>query len=367
MTPRTHAAWAQAGPGVSTRAARLPSAGRRRPQVAASATTDVSTENKAKPDWTGNDLLSRAVNAAIGFKPLFSVMKFGARQTLKGSAQKAGVPWTETVRDLEQSEVYQIKQEIEDQSLQYPDYYTQSFHGYDEGNLNWLAAFEVEPASEVMALRVWRKETLTPLQAQTRLRKAIFKEIRTFQEANNLREAHDIIDIGCSVGVSTRWLAAEWPRAQVTGLDLSPHFLAVAELRERQLGGGAGQRQRIHYLHANMESSGLPDASFDLIAAQYVVHECPAHAIEGLVRECRRLLRPGGTLALCDLNPRSKVIQGLPPVLFTLMKSTEPHSDEYYQFDIEGCMRDNGLQAVNTVECNPRHRVVLGCLPAAEA
>ena len=38
------------------------------------------------------------------------------------------------------------------------------------------------------------------------------------------------------------------------------------------------------------------------------------------VRECRRLLRPGGTLALSDNNPRSKVIQNLPPVLFTLMK-----------------------------------------------
>ena len=38
--------------------------------------------------------------------------------------------------------------------------------GYDEGNLNWLAAFEVEPAGDVMALRVWKTEELTPLQAQ---------------------------------------------------------------------------------------------------------------------------------------------------------------------------------------------------------
>ena len=38
------------------------------------------------------------------------------------------------------------------------------------------------------------------------------------------------------------------------------------------------------------------------------------------VKECRRLLRPGGVLAIADNNPRSKVIQNLPPVLFTLMK-----------------------------------------------
>jgi len=32
---------------------------------------------------------------------------------------------------------------------------------------------------------------------------------------------------------------------------------------------------------------------------------------------------------------RSKVIQTLPPAIFTLMKSTEPHSDVYYTFDVE--------------------------------
>ncbi len=41
------------------------------------------------------------------------------------------------------------------------------------------------------------------------------------------------MDVGCSVGVNTRWLAQEFPGASVVGLDLSPYFLAVAELRER--------------------------------------------------------------------------------------------------------------------------------------
>ena len=43
------------------------------------------------------------------------------------------------------------------------------------------------------------------------------------------------------------------------------------------------QRQRIKYLHANMESTGLPDASFDLVAVQFVTQECPAHVIDNLV------------------------------------------------------------------------------------
>ena len=42
------------------------------------------------------------------------------------------------------------------------------------------------------------------------------------------------------------------------------------------------------------------------------------------------------------------------------MKSTEPHSDEYYQMDMEAAMRQAGFQAVVTKETDARHRAVLG-------
>ncbi len=57
---------------------------------------------------------------------------------------------------------------------------------------------------------------------------------------------------------------------------------------------------------------------------------------------------------------RSKTIQNLPPVLFTLMKSTEPHSDSYYSTDLEGIMRNAGLTNVQYQASDHRHRVVLG-------
>jgi ubiquinone/menaquinone biosynthesis C-methylase UbiE len=306
------------------------------------------------------------VNSAINFPPLFAVMKLGARAAIKGTAEKRGIPWADNVATLERSEVFHIREEIENKSLSYPDYYIQPFHGYDEGNLNWKAAFEVEPATDAMALRVWKAETeLTPLQAQTRLRGNIFAKMQAYMAEHCLSaEPRDVLDVGCSVGVSTRWIAGEWPRAQVTGIDLSPYSLAVAELRERQSGGGGGARRRIRYLHANAESTGLPDASVDLITLQFIIHECPGAVIESLVNEARRLLRPGGIIALTDNDPRSPVIQGLPPVLFTLMKSTEPHSDEYYQYDVEMAMREAGFVGVVTTRSDPRHRTVMGHLKA---
>ena len=41
------------------------------------------------------------------------------------------------------------------------------------------------------------------------------------------------VDAACSAGESTRRLAARFPEAQLAGIDLSPNFLAVAELRRR--------------------------------------------------------------------------------------------------------------------------------------
>jgi SAM-dependent methyltransferase len=343
-------------------------------------TSSTPSDDKLMPDWAGDKLLSRVVNAAINFPPLFSVMKVGARAAIKGTAEKRSVPWAGNVSTLESTtEVYKIKEEIEDPNLVYPSYYTQPFHGYDTGNLSWQAAFEVEPASDAMALRVWKEETeLTPMAAQTRLRMAILDAAADFIKQHNLETPSDILDIGSSVGVSTRWLAHYWPAAQVTGLDLSPYFLAVAELRERQAeagapagdglvtpgsaGGGATPtpRKRIKFIHANMECSGLPDASYDMVSVQFVTHECPAAVLTNICREATRLVRPGGVVLFADNNPRSKVIQNLPPVLFTLMKSTEPWSDEYYAYDLEDGMRAAGLQGVVTVESDPRHRAVLG-------
>ena len=60
----------------------------------------------------------------------------------------------------------------------YPDYYTVPFHAYDEGNLNWLAAYEVEPASYAMALRTFKGEGLTASEAMERLRGNINEQMQ---------------------------------------------------------------------------------------------------------------------------------------------------------------------------------------------
>eukprot|EP00249_Psilotum_nudum_P009922 c22233_g1_i4 orf=760-1422(+) len=174
----------------------------------------------------------------------------------------------------------------------------------------------------------------------------------------------DILDIGCSVGVSTRCLAEKFPSAEMTGLDLSPYFLAVAQYKDKLSVAKGNERQRpIRWLHADGEETGLPSASFDIVSLAYVIHECPQYATRRLLKEAFRLLRPGGTVALTDNSPKSKVIQNLPPVLFTLMKSTEPWMDEYYSLDLESAMVEVGFVNVKSILTDPRHRTTTGSVP----
>lgn len=317
-----------------------------------------------KPLWAGDEPLSRFVSALISIKPLFAIMRVAARQVLISSANKKGIPWRQISEQCLASDVYAEKDILENPSIVYPDYYLQSFHGYLDGNLSWQAASEVEPATSSMIIRAI-PSAKTVEEANQVLRGNWLKAIEDhhYQHSGGC-VIRDILDVGCSVGISTRFLADKFPSAQVTGLDLSPYFVAVAQHKDKQQATAGLRREKpIRWLHAKGEDTGLPAASFDVVSFAYVIHECPQHATIGLLKEAFRLLRPGGTVALTDNSPRSKLIQDLPPVLFTLMKSTEPWMDEYYTMDLEEVMREVGFKNVTSILTDPRHRTATGTVP----
>jgi ubiquinone/menaquinone biosynthesis C-methylase UbiE len=332
--------------------------------------------DKKKPDWAGDDLLSQFVNLLIQTKPIYAVMKYQARQVLIKTAERNGIAWRKNCEELAASGVQGQLDQITNAAIAYPDYYQAPFHAYDQGNLCWQAAFEAEPATYAMALRVWPKESLTWQEAQDRLRDSFHQVLAT----HGPQKVRDILDMGCSIGISTLALHRFYqnranqnhshqtfsdqhlfdeanPQIAVhtVGLDLSPYMLAVARQRD--------VHREIEWIHGKAEQTHFPDASFDLVTLQFVTHELPGEASQAIFQEVWRLLRPGGCLAIVDNNPESPVIQNLPPVLFTLMKSTEPWSDEYYTFDIQGAMQAVGFEKLMTVASDPRHRTILGQKP----
>ncbi|XP_072958420.1 uncharacterized protein [Typha angustifolia] len=315
--------------------------------------------NLDRPRWAGETPLSRLVGALIAFKPLYSLMKVGARNVLIKTAEKSNVPWRDMAKKILESDVYEELEKIRDPSVVYPDYYLNPFHAYDDGNLSWLAAAEAEAATMSMTRRAI-PDASSAEEATQILRGGWLNAIEEYRQQYSANTAvNDILDIGCSIGVGTDCLAEKYPTAKVTGLDLSPYFLAVAQYKEKK----KGRRNPIRWIHANGESTGLPSKSFDLVSLSYVIHECPARATIGLVKEAFRLLRPGGTLAITDNSPKSKVLQELSPVLFTLMKSTEPFLDEYYLLDLEEALQAVGFVNVKSRLTDPRHRTVTGTVP----
>lgn len=325
-----------------------------------STTTSYEEGQLERPKWTGETPLSRLVGALISFKPLYSVLKLGARQVLISTAEKTNIPWREMTREILESEVYNEMDNVQDSSIVYPDYYLNPFHAYDEGNLSWLAAAEAEAATMSMVRRAIPDASSLD-EANEIVRgnwlNAIEQHHQRFSGNTMIR---NILDIGCSVGVSSRYLANKFLSAKVTGLDLSPYFLAVAQFKEKK---STPRKNPISWVHANGEDTGLPSQSFDIVSIAYVLHECPTRAIVNLVKEAFRLLRPGGTFAVTDNSPKSKILQELSPVLFTLMKSTEPFLDEYYLTDLEGKMREAGFVNIQTILTDPRHRTVTGTVP----
>jgi ubiquinone/menaquinone biosynthesis C-methylase UbiE len=309
--------------------------------------------NKLKPDWAGDDLLSRFVNLLIQTKPIYGLMKRQARQVLIKTAEKNGIPWRKNYQELANSEVRELYTAIADSSIQYPDYYRVPFHAYNEGNLCWQAAFEAKSATQSMGLRVWKDELgLTWQEAQSRLRSSFHFIVASY----TVNPIKDILDVGCSVGISTQELHRFYRTKQETpintvGLDLSPYMLAVATQQDKE--------QAIMWVHGNAEQTHFANNSFDLVTLQFLLHELPHYASKTIFQEVKRILRPQGVIAIVDNNPASPVIQNLPPVLFTLMKSTEPWSDDYYTFNVEQALQEIGFNYQTTVASDPRHRTII--------
>jgi len=117
-------------------------------------------------------------------------------------------------------------------------------------------------------------EIFNPVE-QARLRAALERAVRAAPGPRAL-------DFGCGSGNLTGHLAELG--MEVTAADLSPEFLRAVE-----------RRFGVSTLRLNgRDLSGVPDASFDLVAAYSVLHHIPDYL--AAVRELCRVARPGGVV-----------------------------------------------------------------------
>ncbi len=292
-------------------------------------------------------LASRLVNQILAIKPLANFAKSRARNMMINRAESIGVPWRQNCRQLSERNWEQELEAAANPFLDYPDYYLTSFHAYESGNMSWQAAWEVESAAYAVHAKIWQD---AGVQGDARLRASYH---RVLQQQLTI-PPQTILDLGCGVGMSSFALQETYPQAKVTGVDLSPYFLAVAQYRSQE------NKHQIKWLHRAAETTGLPDKSFELVSACLVFHELPTTAAETIITEAYRVLRPGGCLAIMDMNPASKVFQKMPPYILTLLKSTEPYLDQYFSLDIATTFTEIGFNQPTIIVNSPRHRTIIG-------
>ena len=85
----------------------------------------------------------------------------------------------------------------------------------------------------------------------------------------------------------------------------------------------------------------------------------PQSATHRIFAEVRRILRPGGHLAIMDMNPKSEIYAKLPTYMLTLLKSTEPYLDEYFSLDIEQALIEAGFLTPTITSNSPRYRTII--------
>jgi SAM-dependent methyltransferase len=102
-----------------------------------------------------------------------------------------------------------------------------------------------------------------------------------------------VLDVGCGTGRQTL-LVAGTSRARVVAVDNHPPFVEALNLQARALGLAGLLEARV----GDMRQLDLPPGSFDLVWSEGAIYVL---GFEAGLREWRRLLAPGGHLAVTEV------------------------------------------------------------------
>jgi ubiquinone/menaquinone biosynthesis C-methylase UbiE len=162
-----------------------------------------------------------------------------------------------------------------------PRYYLQNFH-YQSGG--WLT----EKSAELYDTQV---EILFNGSANAIRRQALpqLHEVFAGRDQRKLK----VIDIGCGTGRFIEALKQVWPKLPVLGIDMSEAYLrhAMRYLRHRS---------RVNLSVAKAERLPVTNESQDALISIFLFHELPPKVRRVVLRECARVLKPGGRLVLVD-------------------------------------------------------------------
>ena len=187
-----------------------------------------------------------------------------------------------------------------------------------------------------------------------------------------------VLDLCCGVGMSTRALSTAFHDAEfICGIDTSPEMISMAHtitkhnalfdaleslgmgkdfkisftklaLEIKNAVTGKTLNPKVKYARGNAERVKAPKSKFDLVTLFYAFHEIPKSARSRIIREARRLLKSGGTLAIVDICPVEYVPTGM-------MLAGEPYVLEYQQNICKQIEKFQGFHDLQKTAVIPGH------------
>ena len=159
----------------------------------------------------------------------------------------------------------------------------------------------------------------------------------------NLKPAR-VLDMGCTIGQSTAAYVNRWPQADVYAIDVGPALLRYGHARAEALG------HKIHFSQQSAEHTKFEDGSFDVITSNILAHETSTKAWPAIVKECHRLLSPGGIMIHADLPQLNEVD---PYRQFIYANEThynnEPFWTKFRTLDLKKVTADAGFLPENVI------------------
>ncbi len=287
------------------------------------------------------------------WQTLTGPFKEKARHFFIKRAEQKNIPWTALSQKYRsvQPALERIQEGLQNKNLTYPSYFLQPFHGYEDGNMNWDAACENEASTLSISSHYWTN--LTVQESALTMRENFLEKL-----VDRSSHVETILDVGCSIGISTDYVTSAFPGAMhIYGVDLSPYFLSIAQWNLNQKNRTL---PNVIFSHQNAESLSFSTESIDVVTCCFLFHEVPKNATITILQELKRVLRSGGTLGILDLSPallKKKLRDNYLRRLF--FESTEPHIYDYYQQNITQVLERLGFENVQESKNDPFNAVWL--------
>jgi len=206
----------------------------------------------------------------------------------------------------------------------YPDYYLQNFHYQSGGYLS----------SESAALYDYQVEVLFTGGADA-MRRQLLVPLRDAFADLPIRAAR-MIDVACGTGRFLTFVKDNYPRLNVTGIDLSAPYLCEARRQLRRWSRVAlavGQAERLPF----------PDASHDIASCIFLFHELPRPVRRQVAAEMARILKPGGILLFMDSIQRGDRPDFDPLLDRFPLAMHEPYFADYIEDDLRDAFAAAGF------------------------